>query len=117
MNCNEHESTKLNYLNSLEKSRDVKTDISDKPKYFITFPYPYMNGKLHLGHLYSISKADFMSYYKELQGFNVLFPLAFHCTGMPIAALAKKLGEELEGKKTDISTKEIIQNLGFNAFY
>lgn len=114
MNCNEHESTKLNYLNSLEKSRDVKTDISDKPKYFITFPYPYMNGKLHLGHLYSISKADFMSYYKELQGFNVLFPLAFHCTGMPIAALAKKLGEELEGKKTDISTKEIIQNLGFN---
>lgn len=108
-----NDNTKLLYLNSLETKRISKPEISDKPKYFVTFPYPYMNGKLHLGHLYSLSKSDFMSYYKEIQGYNVLFPLSFHCTGMPISALAKKLQEELNGEKTDISTKSIIESLGF----
>ncbi|WUR03380.1 leucine-tRNA ligase (LARS1) [Vairimorpha necatrix] len=108
------ENDKLNYLNKLEKNRIVKSEISEKQKFFVTFPYPYMNGKLHLGHLFSISKSDFESYYKELQGYNVLFPLGFHCTGMPIAALAKKLKDELNGQKTDISTKDIIQSLGFD---
>jgi len=28
-------------------------------KYMVTFPYPYMNGYLHLGHAFSMSKAEF----------------------------------------------------------
>lgn len=27
------------------------------PKFMATFPYPYMNGRLHLGHAYSMTKA------------------------------------------------------------
>lgn len=30
-----------------------------KDKYFATFAYPYMNGYLHLGHAFSMSKAEF----------------------------------------------------------
>ncbi|KAF9762374.1 putative leucine--tRNA ligase, cytoplasmic [Nosema granulosis] len=110
---NPKEKTKLGYINSLEVQRENNREPNQREKYFITFPYPYMNGKLHLGHLFSISKSDFMSYYKEQQGYNVLFPLSFHCTGMPISASAKKLKEELDGKETDISTKSIIEGLGF----
>lgn len=103
---------KLSYLNSLETRRAAAAEVSDKKKFFVTFPYPYMNGKLHLGHLFSVSKSDFLSYFREMQGYNVLFPFAFHCTGMPISASAKKLREELEGNKVDLSVRDIITGFG-----
>lgn len=56
-----------------QKTYESEIDTS-KPKYMVTFPYPYMNGKLHLGHAFSMSKAEFMSRYKTLKGYNTLFP-------------------------------------------
>ena len=67
-----------------------------KPKYFANFPYPYMNGFLHLGHAFSMSKAEFMVRFKRMKGFNVLYPQSYHCTGMPISAAAKKLEKNLK---------------------
>lgn len=81
----------------------------DKRKCFVTFPYPYMNGTLHLGHAYTISKAEFYSRYRIICGDNVMFPFAFHGTGMPIVACAKKLKQELETvdiKNIDINKLE-----------
>jgi len=37
---------------------DAKENVIDKKKYFVTFPYPYMNGKLHLGKLFKITKLE-----------------------------------------------------------
>ena len=71
-------------------------ETKNKKKYLITFPYPYMNGRLHLGHAFSLSKAEFQSRYQRLQGKNVLFPFGFHCTGMPIAAAAKRVAKEFK---------------------
>jgi len=65
-------------------------------KYFTCFPYPYMNGKLHLGHTFSLSKCEFMARFKNLKGYHAIFPFAFHCTGMPIKACADKLAREIE---------------------
>lgn len=64
-------------------------------KFFGNFPYPYMNGLLHLGHGFSLSKLEFAAAYQRLIGKKVLFPQGFHCTGMPIKACADKLDREL----------------------
>ncbi len=65
----------------------------DKPKFFCTFPYPYCQASLHLGHGYTFLKMDAMARYMRMKGYNVLFPQGFHATGEPIAGLAKRLRE------------------------
>ena len=74
---------------------DAPEDVS-KPKYMCTFPYPYMNGVLHLGHAFTVSKCEFAAGFERLLGKNVLYPFGFHCTGMPIKACADKLVKEME---------------------
>lgn len=39
-----------------EANAEFNEDGSPKEKFMVTFPYPYMNGRLHLGHAYSMSK-------------------------------------------------------------
>ncbi|MCD1294756.1 leucine--tRNA ligase [Methanocella sp. CWC-04] len=78
--------------------------ISGMPKYFITFPYPYMNGYFHIGRAFSGMRAEVLGRYKLMQGFNVLFPFAFHCTGTPIVAAAERIAEG-EKKQMDILKK------------
>jgi leucyl-tRNA synthetase len=73
--------TKLVWVLSVEKS--CKTLIRSA-KYMTTFPFPYMNGRLHLGHTFTLSKCEFAASYHRLRGQKCLFPFAFHCTGMPI---------------------------------
>eukprot|EP00571_Detonula_confervacea_P016849 CAMPEP_0172299366 /NCGR_PEP_ID=MMETSP1058-20130122/1709_1 /TAXON_ID=83371 /ORGANISM="Detonula confervacea, Strain CCMP 353" /LENGTH=1113 /DNA_ID=CAMNT_0013008811 /DNA_START=70 /DNA_END=3411 /DNA_ORIENTATION=- len=64
-------------------------------KFIVTFPYPYSNGHLHLGHAFSLTKAVFRAQFERNRGKNSLFPFAFHCTGMPIQAAANKLKSEM----------------------
>ncbi|ORZ16903.1 leucyl-tRNA synthetase [Absidia repens] len=66
------------------------------PKFMACMPYPYMNGRLHLGHAFSFSKVDFAVGYERMKGKRALLPQGFHCTGMPIKACADKLTRELE---------------------
>ena len=69
---------------------------SPAEKFYGNFPYPYMNGLLHLGHAFSLSKLEFAAAFHRLCGKQVLFPQAFHCTGMPIKACADKLKREID---------------------
>jgi len=67
--------------------------IKNKKKIFITIPYPYMNGHLHIGFAFTSSRGEFYGRYKRMQGFNVLFPMAWHWTGEPIAGTAKRIAK------------------------
>ncbi|KAI4837276.1 leucine--tRNA ligase [Plasmodium brasilianum] len=62
------------------------------------FPYPYMNGLLHIGHAFTLSKLEFLVRYKNMICDNVLLPFSFHCTGTPIVVCADKLKNELKNK-------------------
>ncbi|KAL4791213.1 hypothetical protein BDV19DRAFT_314022 [Aspergillus venezuelensis] len=66
------------------------------PKFFGTMAYPYMNGTLHAGHSFTASKVEFMAATARMEGKRALFPLGFHCTGMPIKACADKLADEVK---------------------
>ncbi|VDK78073.1 unnamed protein product [Onchocerca ochengi] len=74
---------------------DASSDRSE-PKYMANIPYPYMNGRLHLGHSFTISKAEFAIGFQRLMGKRCLFPFGLHCTGMPIKVAADKLKREVE---------------------
>lgn len=64
-----------------------------RSKYFLNVPYPYMNGYLHIGFGVTFLHADIVARYKRMQGYNVLFAQAFHCTGMPVLAAANLVKE------------------------
>lgn len=101
---------KVDFLKKIEKEIQQKWDTekvyevnasnsekqTSKGKYFVSFPYPYMNGRLHLGHTFSLSKCEFAVGYQRLKGKICLFPFGLHCTGMPIKACADKLKREIE---------------------
>lgn len=55
-----------------------------------------MNGTLHAGHTFTVSKVEFNAGFARMQGKRVLFPMGFHCTGMPIKACADKLIKEVQ---------------------
>ena len=75
-----------------------------KKKFFITFPYPYMNGGPHIGAAFSAFRCDIYARFKRMQGFNVLYPQGFHATGEPILGAVKRL---MEGDVTQIETFEL----------
>ena len=71
---------------------EPKVDDSRK-KFFLTVPYPYMSGSSHIGHGRTFTTGDIIARFKRLQGYNVLFPMAFHVTGTPVLAIADAIRE------------------------
>jgi len=68
-------------------------EISDKEKYFITIPYPYLNGNLHAGHTRTFTIGDVIARHRRMLGQNVLFPMGFHATGTPLIGLAELIAK------------------------
>src|SRR5690606_13871964 len=73
------------------------------PKNFATMAYPYMNGTLHAGHCFTASKVEFQTGFARMEGKRALFPLGFHCTGMPIKSSSDKIAREIERFGEDFS--------------
>ena len=65
-----------------------------RPKFFLTSPYPYANAPLHAGHGRTYTISDIVVRYKRMRGFNVLWPMAAHVTGTPVFGVAKRIREK-----------------------
>jgi leucyl-tRNA synthetase len=63
----------------------------DKPKYYLTVAYPYPNSPQHIGHGRTYTLTDVHARYRRMQGYNVLFPMAWHFTGTPVIAMVDRL--------------------------
>ncbi|PSQ09623.1 leucine--tRNA ligase, partial [Halobacteriales archaeon QS_5_70_15] len=60
---------------------------------FVTVPYPYPSGGMHIGHARTYTVPDVYARFRRLQGDNVLFPIAWHVTGTPIVGAVERLRE------------------------
>lgn len=73
-----------------EKTFEPKTE-SKKEKFLFTVPYPYVSGALHVGHGRTYVNGDIAARFKRMQGYNVMWPIAFHITGTPVLAVSSKI--------------------------
>ncbi|MEM4702349.1 MAG: leucine--tRNA ligase, partial [Archaeoglobaceae archaeon] len=98
-----------------EKNRIFEAEPNDKKKFFITVPYPYLNGNLHAGHTRTFTIGDAYARYMRMKGYNVLFPLGFHVTGTPIIGLAELIAKrdqrtiEVYTKYHDVPLEDLLQ--------
>ena len=65
-----------------------------RKKFFVTFPYPYVNGGPHIGHCFSFFRVDCYARFKRMNDFNVLYPQGFHATGEPILGTVERLKKD-----------------------
>ena len=72
-------------------ARIFEVEPNDKESFLIVGAEPYVNSPQHIGHLRTFGTADAYARYKRMRGINVLFPMAFHATGTPVLAFAKRI--------------------------
>ncbi len=77
-------------------------------KFFITVPIPYPDGFIHLGHLYTWTRADIYARFMRMNGYNVLFPQSFHVTGGPIIGMSNRINSG------DEKTINVLKEQGVN---
>ncbi|MBI4441639.1 leucine--tRNA ligase [Candidatus Woesearchaeota archaeon] len=70
------------------KARIFEANANEQEKFFITIPYPYISGSLHIGHARVVTEADVYARFLRMKGKNVLFPIAFHISGTPVLGIS-----------------------------
>jgi leucyl-tRNA synthetase len=94
--------TEQKWQKKWEKAKVFEADPDPaKPKCFITVAYPYPNSPQHIGHGRTYTLADVHARYMRMRGYNVLLPMAFHYTGTPVLAMAKRLADNDKGLISD----------------
>lgn len=82
-----------------------ESDPDNREKIFLTVAYPYPSGAMHIGHGRTYTVPDVYARFKRMQGYNVLFPMAWHVTGAPVIGIANRIA------RGDQWTLDIYKNI------
>ena len=106
-NSKEKEEKWLNYWKD-NKIYEFKLD--NREIYSIDTPPPTVNGKIHMGHIFSYSQTEMIARYKRLRGYNVYYPFGFDDNGLP----SERLVEKEQGKKAHEIGREEFTKLCYD---
>lgn len=103
-NALEKEEKWLKYWNEL-RIYEFKQD--SREVFSIDTPPPTVNGKIHMGHIFSYTQTEMMARYKRLRGYNIFYPFGFDDNGLP----SERLVEKEQGKKAHEIGREKFSEL------
>ncbi|WP_129114437.1 leucine--tRNA ligase [Halegenticoccus tardaugens] len=101
-------------------------DAGETEPTFITVPYPYPSGGMHIGHARTYTVPDVYARYRRQRGDTVLFPMAWHVTGTPIIGAVERLkkgdAKQLESLKSAFNVpesdlKELETPMGYARYF
>ena len=73
----------------------------------IDTPPPTVNGKIHIGHIFSYTQTEMLARYKRLRGYNIFYPFGFDDNGLP----SERLVEKEQGKRAHEIGREEFSKL------
>ncbi len=79
------------WLGEWEEVNVFEAEPDGREKFFVTFPFPYMDGPLHIGSGFTGGRLDVIARYKRMKGYNVLFPWAWHWTGEAVMGISDRI--------------------------
>lgn len=88
-----------------QESKIFEPNPDNRKSFFVTVAFPYPSGSMHVGHARTYTVPDIYARFKRMQGYNVLFPMAWHVTGTPVVGVAKRI------EKGDEKTIKIYRDL------
>ncbi len=103
-NALEKENKWLNYWQE-NKIYEFKPD--QREVFSIDTPPPTVNGKIHIGHIFSYSQTEMIARFKRLCGYNIFYPFGFDDNGLP----SERLVEKEQGKKAHEIGREAFSKL------
>lgn len=103
-NASEKEKKWLNYWKD-NKIYEFKPD--GRKLYSIDTPPPTVNGKIHIGHIFSYSQTEMLARYKRLRGYNIFYPFGFDDNGLP----SERFVEKEQGKRAHEIGREEFSKL------
>ena len=95
------------WLNYWKKNHIYQFKPDHRKVYSIDTPPPTVNGKIHIGHIFSYSQAEMIARYKRMRGYNVFYPFGFDDNGLP----SERLVEKEQGKKAHEIGREKFSDL------
>ncbi len=93
------------WITRWQEEKAFEANPKTKEKRYLTAAFPYPNSPQHIGHARTYTTTDIYARYLRHCGYNVLFPMAFHVTGTPILAMAKRI------EKKDSAVLDVFENI------